>query len=76
MATLERYLEALVTLKTKAQEDSLNPPDSKKNEFGYGFVCGVQAGLRMAEELLNKQLNEEEEDDGTIPRSKKANRTR
>lgn len=62
MSTLERYLEALIELQTETAKASLNPSDGQKTEFYYGFVCGVQAGLKRSEELLNQHLNEVEED--------------
>lgn len=75
MATLEQYLEALKALETQTAAESLNPSPPDRTEWHYGFVCGVQMGLKKAEELLNKQL-EEVEDDGTIPRRHSANRRR
>ena len=75
MATLEQYLEALKDLEVQTAKESLNPSDTQKTEWYYGFVCGIQMGLRKAEELLNKQL-EEVEDDGIEPRRHPANRRR
>jgi hypothetical protein len=67
MATLEQYLEALKTLQQQSAIESLEPGPAQQTEWRYGYVCGIRQGLRMAEELLNKEL-EEVEDDGTIPR--------
>jgi hypothetical protein len=75
MASLEHYLEALLSLKTRTALESLNPGFDRRTEFQFGYVSGIQAGLQMAEELLNKQLSEEDED-GTDSRSPKARRTR
>lgn len=62
MSTLARFLEALIDLQRETAPASLRPNDSQKTEFHYGFVCGVQVGLKRAEELLNQHLNEVEED--------------
>jgi hypothetical protein len=75
MATLEQYLEALIATRTKAALESLDSNVQPKTEYQFGYVCGVQAGLRMAEELLNKQLTEVE-DDGNDTRSQRTRRTR
>jgi|HubBroStandDraft_2_1064218.scaffolds.fasta_scaffold02440_10 hypothetical protein len=77
MPTLERYLEALIALKSKAAEDSLIPngPQVANAAYQFGFVCGVQQGLKMAEELLNTQLQEDAED-GDDSRTTKARRAR
>jgi hypothetical protein len=73
MASLEKYLEALIGLKAKTAEDSLKPSETQKTEYHFGFVCGVQVGLKLAEELLNSQL-EDENDDGNDKRSTQARR--
>lgn len=75
MATLEQYLEALKALEIQTAAESLNPGETQKTEWYYGFVCGMQMGLRKAEELLNKQL-EEVDDDGIEPRRHSTNRRR
>jgi hypothetical protein len=75
VATLEQYLDALIALRTKTALESLNPQGPDRTEFRFGYVCGVQAGLLIAEELLNKQL-EEVEDDGNEQRSQRTRRTR
>lgn len=75
MATFEAYLEALKTLQAQSATESLTPKEGQKTEYHYGFVCGIQQGLRMSEELLNKQL-EEVEEDGIEPRRNQANRRR
>lgn len=75
MATLEAYLEALKSLQTQTAMESLSPNATQQTEFRYGQVCGIQQGLKMAEELLNKEL-EEDQDDGTIPRRHPPNRRR
>lgn len=77
MATLEQYLEALLAKKTQTALESLNPRLDQRTEFQFGYVSGVQAGLRIAEELLNQQLTPEgDEEDGNDSRSQKARRTR
>lgn len=75
MATLEQYLEALIATKTQAALESLSPGPAQQTEWRYGYVCGIQQGLKMAEELLNRQL-EEVEDDGNEQRSQRTRRTR
>lgn len=77
MATLERYLEALKALRLKCLEESLNPNQSQKTEFNYGFVCGIQQGFKLAEELLDQHLvTDEENDDGTVSGRTPARRAR
>ena len=76
MATLEQYLEALIATRTQAALESLNPQGADRTEWHYGYVCGVQQGLKIAEELLNKQLGEEDKDDGDEQRSQRTRRTR
>ncbi len=75
MATLERYLAALIDLQQKTALESLDPNRNAQTEFRYGQVCGIQQGLKMAEELLNSQLNEDEDGD-TDQGGKRTRRTR
>jgi hypothetical protein len=75
MATIEQYLEALKTLEIQAATECLNPTPAQQTEWRFGYVCGIQQGLKMAEELLNKQM-EEVEDDGNDPRRHSTNRRR
>lgn len=76
MATLESFLEALIALKTKTSLESLSPQTSQQTEFRFGYVCGVQAGLLLAEELLNQQLSPEDPEDGNDQRRTKGTRSR
>lgn len=79
MATLEAHLEALKALQAQTAAESLNPNGSQVANAAYqfGYVCGIQQGLRMAEELLNKQLEDTEEtDNGNNARRHSQNRRR
>lgn len=76
MATIEAYLEALKALQIQTATESLAPSIDQRTEFRFGYVCGVQEGLRKAEELLNKQLEEEDQDDGINSRRHSPNRRR
>lgn len=59
MAVLDRYLGELQTLQsTVAVEGLANPPD--KSSYGLGVLVGRLEGLKLAEELLNRKLNESE----------------
>lgn len=75
MATFEAYIEALKALQIQTAADALDPNRNTPSEFRYGQVCGIQQGLRLAEELLNKQL-QEVDNDGTDERGHPKNRRR
>ena len=76
MVSLEQFLEALLALKTKTASESLTPQAPNQTEFRFGYVCGVQAGLQLAEELINQQLSPEDPEDGDDSRSQKTRRGR
>jgi hypothetical protein len=64
--TPERFLEELRELRQKHSASALAPPEDKRNEFGYGKACGIDEGLRRAEELYEQCLGQQtkEERDG------------
>lgn len=62
MALIETYLQELESLKVTAAVESLQPDDNSKTEFEFGRACGLQEGLRRAEELLNRVIADREED--------------
>lgn len=61
MALAEKFLAEIGTLKADAASETLQPETRYQNAFGFGRACGIQEGLRMAEELLNKLLVESED---------------
>lgn len=64
MAILDRYIGELQGLHAQTAAESLsNIPDSEKNAFGFGKAAGRLEGLKLAESLLNKLLNEPETDE-------------
>jgi hypothetical protein len=62
MALIETYLQELEQLKASTALEGLRPDDNSRTEFEFGRVCGVQEGVRLAEELLQKLLTDREED--------------
>mgnify|MGYP001606731258 CR=1 FL=1 len=61
MGTLEKYLAGLVELKNRSAVDSLNNPVSK-DAYGLGVAVGIQQGVTLAADLLEKVLRGEEEE--------------
>lgn len=62
LAALAGYIERLKELKISSMSESLAPQKSEmKTSFGYGFACGIQAGLDMALKALEDYLEEPEE---------------
>lgn len=75
MAVVDRYIGELETLRAQIAVDSLsNIPESDKNAFGYGKAVGRLEGLRLAETLLHRVLDEsakeKHEDDAKQRRGK------
>jgi hypothetical protein len=62
VALIETYLQELEALKSNAALEGLQPADNSKTEFEFGRVCGVQEGVRLAEELFQKLLTDREQD--------------
>lgn len=61
MSVLERYLGELPTIRAQVAEESLtNVTDADKTAFGLGRAVGRLEGLRLAEETLQRLLNEPE----------------
>ena len=69
MDAIARYLGRLDELKRQEAEKGLQPASELQTEFGYGRACGIQLGIKLAEEALNTILNEQDEDDGISRRS-------
>jgi hypothetical protein len=66
LAVLDRFLGELQTLRDTVAGQSLTAPEDK-TAFGFGVAVGRLEGLRLAEETLNKLLNEPE-DSESVPR--------
>jgi len=61
MAVLEKFITELTALQTQTALDSLTGiAESDKSEFGFGKATGRLEGLRLAGELLEKLLREQE----------------
>lgn len=68
MTVLDRFLGDLKALQAQTASDSLtNVSDSDKSGFGFGKAVGRLEGLRLAEELLEKLLREQELKERGIP---------
>lgn len=61
----QRYLTRLRDAQITHAEASLKPNPDDKSEFGYGKAIGLQMGLKLAQELYETVLNEQEEPDGS-----------
>ena len=74
MSVLDRFIGELPGLHARVAEESLtNVADVDKTSFGFGRAVGRLEGLRLAEETLNRILNEPERDaDGGRHRNSKA----
>ena len=66
MSVLDRFIGELQAARSTVAEQSLTNPEDK-SAFGFGVAVGRLEGLRLAEELLNKMLNEPE-DSESAPR--------
>lgn len=61
MPVLERYIGELALVRSRVAEDSLtNLADADKTAYGLGRAVGRLEGLRLAEETLQRLLNEPE----------------
>jgi len=68
VSVLDRFIGELQALHSKVAVDSLtNPAD--KTAFGLGCAVGRLEGLRLAEETLNRLLNEPEDRESAAGRS-------
>lgn len=64
MSVLDRFIGELAGLRSRVAEESLtNVADVDKTAFGFGRAVGRLEGLRLAEEVLNTLLNEQEKED-------------
>lgn len=64
MAVLDRYLGELEGLYARTAAESLtNISDSEKNSFGFGKAVGRLEGIKLAQSVLNRLLNEPEVDE-------------
>lgn len=69
MTVLDRFLGELQTLQHQTALDSLTTtPESEKTAFGFGRAVGRLEGLRLAGELLEKLLREQELKDSGVSR--------
>lgn len=59
MSVLDRFLGELQTVRSVVAEQSLTNPEDKTS-YGFGVSVGRLEGLRLAEETLNKLLNDPE----------------
>jgi hypothetical protein len=57
-----RYLERLRVKLIDQADASLKAHPDDPSAFGYGKAIGIQMGLKMAEELYQSVLNEQEVD--------------
>ena len=60
MNVISRYLQELKAVQMKMNEAAVKPPAEERNAFGYGRACGRAEGLKMAEELLDRVLKDNE----------------
>lgn len=69
MSVLDRFIGELQTVRSRVAEESLtNPPLQEGTAaFAFGRAVGRLEGLRLAEEALNRLLNEPE-DSESAPR--------
>ena len=63
MAKVERIIERLKELRFTESEKALAPAPTLQNEYGYGYVCGIQEGLRLAQDAI-ESLNRDVEEEG------------
>jgi len=69
VSVLDRYIGELQAARSKVAEESLtNPADAEKTAFGFGRAVGRLEGLRLAEETLNRLLNEPEGEENSAGR--------
>lgn len=61
--TPERFLDELRELRQQYAAAALAPSDEKRTEFGYGQVCGIDRGLKIAEQLYEKIITEQEQEE-------------
>jgi hypothetical protein len=66
VSVLDRFIGELRAARLNVAEQSLTSP-ADNTAFGFGIAVGRLEGLRLAEELLNKLLNEPE-DSESAPR--------
>jgi len=60
MIRVERYIDRLKELQISTAEGSLKPAPDKQNAYGYGYACGLQAGLSLALEALQAAERDQE----------------
>lgn len=57
---IERVIEALRKQQLERAVEYLTKPD-KRDTFEYGERCGMIRGLKLAEQVIEQLLNEEDE---------------
>lgn len=68
MTVLDRFLGELQALQTQTAVDSLTGiADADKSAYGFGRAVGRLEGLRLAGELLDKLLHEQEAKERGVP---------
>lgn len=63
MPTHERFLGELRELRQQLAAAALSPSEEKRSEFGYGKACGLDEGLRRAEELYEQIVDQEDQEE-------------
>ncbi len=70
MSVLDRYVGELQAARARIAVESLtNPPE--KTAYGFGQAVGRLEGLQLAEETLNRLLNEPEDRESAAGRNRK-----
>jgi len=59
MPAPERFLALLKEQIAQHADEAFVPGASNQNAFGYGKACGIREGLKIAEALFEKVLDEE-----------------
>ena len=64
MVSIGKYIEQLKELQIKTATDSLQPNNTQKTEWHFGYVCGIKSGLDIALRLLETEPQENQEESG------------
>lgn len=59
----KRYIAALQTIRIQRADNALNGGVPQECAFHYGREVGINAGLRMAEQVLTEMLKDDKEQD-------------
>lgn len=62
MVQYDKFLAALKAFRARYAEQALLHP-AGKDDFEYGYHCGIIAGATQAEVILNELLSEDDRDE-------------